>query len=217
MTTYTIQVLNNSGFKKDYVVFSQPPKVTNSGSEVQVFTNAWETFTGILNGGFDRVDVDEIMNAYWGTAPAQLSPTVMVRQGGFALVDTATRDGVTFSNQNDAVGFGPAQPNLANTGAFQITANADFVAGNNYVFGLAKPTDTPIPSPVATFLAMPNDTFEVIPVVKFYVSDGLYTKGAVIDVKAFSTAPAPIDFTGKPQTTATVVQLADGTFTVQYT
>ena len=216
MTTYNVRVLNQSGFPKDYVLFSEPPAVTSSGAAVEVFTNAWVTFTGVGNGGFDSVTIDEITDAYWGTTPSALSPTVVVMQGGFAGVVTATRDSVIFSNASGAVGFGANQSGIANTGSFQIEAQSDFTAANNYVFGLAKPTGTPIPSPVATFAAEPNDTFEVIPVVKFYVADGNYVAGEIIDVQSFSTVPAAIDFTGLPSQTATVVQGTNGSFTVSY-
>lgn len=215
MTNYTIQVLNKSGFPKSYVIFQQVPTVTASGSNIEVFTNAWVTFSGIGNEAFDRVVYNDIIDAYWGTVPSSLSPTVVVNQGGFAGVDLANQDGVVFTGKEPA-GFGPIQNGVANTGAFQIVAHTDFTSKNHYVFGMAKPTNTPIPSPVATFLAEPNNTFEVIPVVKFYVGDGAYTPGEVIDVKEFSTRPAEIDFTGKPQTTATVVQNSDGSFVVQY-
>jgi hypothetical protein len=73
-----------------------------------------------------------------------------------------------------------------------------------------------MPTPVATFAAQPNDTFNITPVEKFYVTDGLYEAGAVIDYSAVSAKSAEIDFTGKPQTTATVIQAADGSFSVTY-
>ena len=216
MTTYTIQVLNTSQFTKSYVVFSETPKVTQSGADVQVFTNAWVTFNSIQNNGFDKLTYDETIDAYWGTTPETLSATVVVSSGGFVPVDTSQEDSVTFTGSIPA-GFGSVTPNLANSGAYQIIAKSDFNASNNYVFGMAKPAgSSPIPNPVATFTAEPNDTFEIIPVVKFYVADGSFTEGEIINVKKFSTTPAEIDFTGLSQTTATVTQHSDGSFSVQY-
>lgn len=215
MAQYTIQVLNQSGFPKSYVIFSAPPQVTSSGASVQVFSNAWVTFDSLNNGGFDTLVYNDVIDAFWGTVPQSLSPTVTVSSGGFAGVNTATRDGVVFKGATPA-GFGPVSSGIANTGAFQIVSQSDFTAASHYVFGMAKPTGSPIPSPVATFLAQPNDTFEVIPVVRFYVADGEFEAGEIIDVKSFSTTPALIDFTGLPQTKAVVTQNADGSFAVQY-
>lgn len=216
MATYTIQVLNQSGFQKDYVIFSEPPKVTQSGTVVQVFSNAWVTFPQILNGSYDKLIYEDVTEAYWGTLPSSPASGVTVNQGGSAITNTETGDGVVFSGSTP-LGFGPVVPGAASTtGAFQIKANSDFTAKANFVFGMSKASNTPIPSPVATFLAQPNDTFEIIPVVTFYVADGYFEQGAIIDVKAFSTVSAEIDFTGRPQTTATVVQGDNGTFTVQY-
>lgn len=216
MTTYTIQVLNTSGFAKSYVIFSELPKVTQSGANVQVFTNAWVTFNSIKNSGFDKLTYDDRIDAYWGVTPQQLDISVVASFGGFAPVNTAKEDGVTFTGSVPP-GFSSVTPGIAISGAYQIKAQSDFNASNNYVFGMAKPTgSTPIPNPVATFLAEPNDTFEIIPVVKFYVADGSFTEGEIIDVKSFSTTPAEIDFTGLSQTTATVTQHPDGSFSVQY-
>ncbi|QJE03480.1 hypothetical protein HH212_19585 [Massilia forsythiae] len=215
MAQYTIQVYNQSGFPKSYVVFSEPPTVTSAGSQVQVFTNAWVTFPSVRNGGIDTLVYTDIIDAYWGTVPEALSPSVVVHQGGVAAVNTSSRDGVVFQGTSPA-GFGTTTGGVANAGAFEIKANTDFTSDFNYVFGMAKPTGTGIPAPVATFAAEPNDTFEIIPVVKFYVADGAFTQGEIIDVKAFTTVPAEIDFTGKPQMTATVIQNANGSFAVQY-
>lgn len=216
MATYTIQVLNSSGFPKDYVVFSQPPVVSQSGSDIEVYTNAWVTFSQVKPGSFDRLTYDDVTEAYWGTLPASPAPGVAVTQGGSAITNTATQDGVNFSG---SMPFGFSEPSkgaASSSGAFQIKATNDFTAKANFVFGMSKPGKTAISSPVATFLAQPNDTFEIIPVVKFYVADGYFKEGAIIDVKSFSTVSAEIDFTGRPQTTATITQGEKGDFSVSY-
>ncbi|NET04523.1 MAG: hypothetical protein F6K09_24145 [Merismopedia sp. SIO2A8] len=215
MATYTIEVLNNSGFPKSYVIFSALPEVTKSGEGFDVFTNAWVTFNSIGNNGFDMVTYDDSIDAYWGTIPEELEPGVIVGSGGFMPVDTTIEDGVSFKGSTPA-GFNSLTPRVATSGSFQIKAESDFDASNRYVFGMAKPTNSPIPSPVATFTAEPSEIFEVIPVVKFFVSNGSFTQGEIIDVKSFATNPAKIDFTGKAQTKAIVIQDSKGLFTVKY-
>jgi hypothetical protein len=216
MATYNIQISNQSGFSKDYVVFQKPPTVVNNGSNVEVYSNAWITFQGLLNGGCDKLQYTDETYAFWGTIPTNSNPMTKVMRCGSALVDTSKLDGVAFS-AGPPTGFGAVQAGIAvNSGSFQISAGTDFTAKDKYVFGMAKPTNTGVPGPVATFLATPNDTFDIIPVVKFYVADGSYTPGDVINVKSFSTAPIEIDFTGRSETTATVIQNEYGAFSVSY-
>lgn len=215
MAIYTIQVWNQSKFPKSYVAFMQSPVVTGRGGDPDIYANAWATFPSLLNGGFDSITYEDVTYAYWGTAPRELAPNTSVVWGGVAQVNTATRDSIAFDG-SDSLGFEAVQNGGAMTGSYQITATTDFTKDNNYVFGLARPGKTPLPTPVATFLAQPNDTFNITPVEKFYVADGVYTPGAVIDVSMTSSEYAEIDFTGKPQTTATVIQAADGSFSVVY-
>ncbi|MDB5456708.1 MAG: hypothetical protein JWP92_2293 [Caulobacter sp.] len=216
MATYNIKVLNESGFSKSYVVFMEKPKVSSTGGQPQIFSNAWATFTALLPNGYDSVTYTETTYACWGTSPEPLSPGVVLSSGGNALVDTSKRSSVPFI-AGPPTGFGTVTGGTAMSGSFAIVADTDFTAENSYVFGMAKPGPTKIPTPVATFLAEPNDTFNITPVVKFYVADGSYTAGQVIDVSKVSTTAASIDFTGSPFFTATVVQGANGNFSVAYT
>lgn len=215
MAIYTIQVWNQSKFAKSYVAFMQSPIVTGRGGDPDIYANAWASFPSLLNGGFDSITYEDVTYAYWGTAPRELAPNTSVVWGGVAQVNTTTRDTVAFDG-SDSLGFGPVENGGAMTGSYQITATTDFTADSHYVFGLARPGKTPLPTPVATFLAQPNDSFNITPVEKFYVADGVYTPGAVIDVSMTSSEYAEIDFTGKPQTTATVIQDAKGRFSVTY-
>ncbi len=215
MATYTLQILNQSGFTKSYVFFMTPPVVTATGATPQIFTNAWVTFNSIGPGSYDSVVYTDTTYAFWGTTPSQLAPGVILASGGSALVDTTTQDEVTFIASPTAFSSPPA-PGKAQTGSFTIVANSDFTAANDFVFGLAQASSTPIPAPVATFTAEPNDTFNITPVVTFYVADGAYTAGEVIDYSAVSTTAQMIDFTGKPETVATVTQGPTGAFTVVY-
>lgn len=214
--TYTIQILNNSGFAKSYVTFMDPPVVVSSGGDPQVFSNAWVTFGSITNGGFDRITYDATTYAYWGVSDAGLTPGTTVSSGGAALVDIGQQDSVRFAG-GSPTGFEPVVHGGAMAGSFMIVSGTDFTPASGYVFGMAKPGQTPVPSPVAIFAAQPNDVFNVTPVQKVYVADGAYEPGEVLDMSAVAANLATIDFTGRPQRTATAVQNADGAWTVQYT
>ena len=216
MATYTINLFNQSSYTKNYVVFNLPPQVNTSGDSSEVYANAWVSYPNVSNGGTELLTTTDDVYAYFGSAPEVLSPSVIVQQGGVAKVDTSTRDSVTFVGSQPPGAFTAVTSGLADTGSFQIVANSDFTPDFNYVFGMAKQTSEGIPAPVASFTAMPNDTFNVIPVVTFYVAEGKYTPGEIIDVKEVSTKAATIDFTGKPQTNAAVIQDANGNWSVTY-
>lgn len=217
MATYTIRIYNQSLANKSYVAFMEAPVVSASGGTTPIYTNAWATFENITNGGWDSVVYTDSTYAYWSPSSEALTPSTVLDSGGVMPVSTATQDTVTFTNTG-ATGFtGVVSPGTAQNGAFAIASSTDFTPVNNFVFGLASENGGVIPAPVACFQALPDETYNITPVVKFYVADGLYTPGQVIDVSAVSNSCATIDFTGRPQTTATVSQSPNGGFSVAYT
>ena len=216
MATYTIRVLNNSVANRSYAIFMAPPVVTANGAPPPVFTNAWATFKSITDGGWDSVAYTETTYAYWAQAPERLSPGAILESGGAKPVDTATADTVTFTNTG-ATGFASVtSPGEAQSGSFSIITSTDFTPLNNFVLGLASDNGSPIPSPVASFDAQPNEVYNITPVVKFYVTNQYCAAGQVIKPAEQSSQVAEIDFTGRPQTVATVVQRPNGEFDVVY-
>ena len=219
MAEYTINVVNNSGSNKDYVVFQKEPEINANGRDVEIFSNAWITFSGIMPGNVDTLTYEDMTYAYWGSVPTQADPSTSVARYGTVQMDTSQLQSVPFI-AGPPTGFGDVTSSSdadQNSGSFQIVGGSDFTVKDNYLFGLAKPTQTGVPGPVATFLAEPNCTYDIIPVMQFYVADGKYTAGDIINVKKFSSVSGVIDFTGRSQTTATVTQGDNGLFTVEYT
>jgi len=216
MATYTIRIYNQSLANKAYVAFMQQPTVTSNGGVTPVFTNAWACFENITNGSWDSVIYTESTYACWSQPSEALAPSTILDSGGVMAVNTASNDTVTFTNSG-VTGFdGVSSPGTAQNGSFSIVSSTDFTPLNNFVFGLASDNGGAIPAPVATFQALPNEVYNITPVVKFYVADGLYVPGQVIDYSAVSNKCAEIDFTGLPQTSATVTQGPNGAFTVTY-
>jgi hypothetical protein len=216
MATYTIRVLNSSGFAKSYVIFMQPPTVASTGGQPIVYSNAWVTFNGIQPGSTDTVMYTDETFAYWATATTPVAPGTTMGQSGVAAVDTTQQDSVPFIG-TIPTGFGPLTHGGAMTGSYRIIASGDFNASNGYLFGLARPGNVPgIPSPVASFLAEPNDTFNVTPVINFYVADGAYTPGEIIDYTTVSTNALNVNFTGRAQSHVVVTQDSGGNFSPQY-
>lgn len=210
MTNYTIQVLNQSRSEKSYALFMQTPQVVANGGAPQVYTNAWATFGAVTNGGFDRITFDESTYAYWSEPPA--GPML---SGGVMPVNPETRDTVAFSGGSPTGFVTVTSPGTAQAGSFSIVTSTDFTPANGYLLGVAGVSNSPIPTPSATFEALPNEIYNITPVNKFYVAEGAYTPGQVIDVAA-AGATAAIDFNGRPQTTATIVQQPDGSFSLTY-
>lgn len=60
--------------------------------------------------------------------------------------------------------------------------------------------------PLATFPMLPNQTYNVTPVVKYYIGTGSFTAGEIIDVQQigptilidFTTGPVTADITQNP-------------------
>ncbi|PIC00841.1 hypothetical protein [Caulobacter sp. X] len=219
MATYTIKVYNQSTLNKSYVVFLQPPQVTANGGTTPIFTNAWRTFPNLTNGGWDSVKYTETTFAYWAQPPG-VSAGTTVDSGGVIEVNTDTKDSTTFvygEANGQPTGFLPVtSPGGAQNGSFEIITGTDFTPAADLVFGLASDNGSGIPSPIATFEAAPNEKYNVTPIVQFYVADGSFSEGAIIDVTTVSNNNALIDFTGTPFTTAIVTQGADGSFSVKY-
>ncbi|MGJ5177976.1 hypothetical protein ACQR16_27070 [Bradyrhizobium oligotrophicum] len=224
MTNYTIAINNVSGFAKSYMVFTEPPLVSVNGRSPSVYANAWVTFPSISNQSFDSVTASEEFFAYWGTPKKLLAGGVQIGSGGYAPIEAGESVGFsaassigTLSAGVTAIGFGPvAWDGSVPGGSFGIVADQSFTAENGLVFGMAKFGRTPIPTPVATFMAEPGDTFYVTPVVKYYVTEGLFDPGTVINISEISQSKVTIDFTGRVETTATVTQQRNGGFSVGY-
>lgn len=216
MAQYTIRILNDSGVNKSYFAFMQVPVVSSGGAAPKVYSNVWVSFPQITPGSWDTAQYIDTTYACWSQPAQALNPNTIIDSGGTIEVDTASRDTVLFSNTG-ARGFTQVNsPGTANSGSFSIVSSTDFTPKNNFVFGLARPNGSAIPAPVATFQALPNEVYNIAPVVKFYVGDGYYQAGQVIDVSAVSNKYATIDFTNQPSTTATVVQGINGAFKVSF-
>jgi hypothetical protein len=75
MTTYTINVINQSGASKNYVVFQAPD--TSSGAQTPVYVNAWATLQNVTDEGFDSV-------TYTVEGADHEAPRFLVTEGDFA-------------------------------------------------------------------------------------------------------------------------------------
>ena len=215
MATYIIQVLNSSGFSKSYVLFMQPPQVTATGGQPIVYTNAWVTFSGIQPGGTDTVTYTDSTFAYWATATMPIAPGTTMGQSGVAAVDTTAQDSVPFIGtvprfrdrhaRRRAEWLVPdyrrRRLQCVQRLSVRVCAawqRAEHPLTRRHLRGRAE------------------RYVQHHPVINFYVADGAYVPGQIIDYTAASTNAGTVSFTGKSQTNAVVTQGPNGLFTTQY-
>ncbi len=208
MATHTIQIWNQSGNTTSYAAFI----VSHDEISQNPLSNAWLVFPHVLSGGFDSVTYDDSLYAYWGTTPSGLVPGTVVQSGGAVPVDPANADMAMFDAGGP--GFSQVVPGRSQPGTVGITSNA-FMPQEGYVFGLAKVGKTPIPTPIFTLPGQPNMTYIFTPGNKVQIMDGAFAPGEAADLSE-TAGGVVIDFSGRPQTTATAIQAANGTWTVTY-
>jgi hypothetical protein len=80
MTAYTIQVINQSGVDKSYVIFIQPPP-TFPGSVAPIYADAWATFANVTDGDRDSVVYTPEDAEVAKGSPA---PRIAVAEGAYA-------------------------------------------------------------------------------------------------------------------------------------
>lgn len=74
-TSYTINVINQSGANKSYVVFQAP--APSQGGQAPVDADAWATLEGLDNDGFDSV-------TYTVEDAGQQPPRFLIAEGDYA-------------------------------------------------------------------------------------------------------------------------------------
>ena len=212
VTTYTIKILNESGFLKSYIVFLEAPVVTCASGPHPVTPAAWATFPDMQPEAFGTTEYDDAAPsfAYWGKT---IEKDSVISASGVIEIDLAAGDEVAFTASSQP-GFGAPVPGMAAPGSFRILTTSDFTAADDFILGVAHQSGLPIPT--AMFVAEPNDNFEITPVVRFYVSEGVCVPGQMIDMGSLPSEMALVDFTGMAETQATAIQAANGAWTVEY-
>lgn len=213
MPPYTIQITNASGFAKNYVAFMSSPTVTCAGGPPSLLTNAWGGLH-VADGGFASIAYDGVSHAYWAATTDPLASGITFASGGVMQTDLSRQLTVPFVSSKPT-GF--LTPVVSDTpvGTYAIQTADDFTAANDYVLGLAATGVTKIPTPVATFLAEPQETFVVTPTVAFHVAEGSYLAGDVLPSSVITGNRADIVFTAL-DTKVIVTQGANGDWSVAY-
>ena len=198
MATYYISVFNNTGAAKQYFAFMAPPIVNVS---TEVFSNVWVQWPMVTTGAQDQVTYSDQTYGFWSQLQASPATNTVVSCSQSTAVDVAQNTSLFFTGDPaKGLGFGaPANPGNASQGCYDIITKSDFTAANNFVFGLSRVgTGGSTPVPVATFAGSPNVTYNIQPVIKFWIAEGSYVPGTIINYQSASTVACGIDFTQHP-------------------
>lgn len=69
--------------------------------------------------------------------------------------------------------------------------------------------------PIATFQPTPQNTYQITPLVTYYVATGSYTPGTIMNVTALGN-PGTIDFTGQTSSNAVANYEDTGDWTISF-
>ncbi|TFB01842.1 hypothetical protein CCMA1212_006321 [Trichoderma ghanense] len=218
-TSYTISVENERGENTNYAVFMEPPEFTGGQ---QPWMNVWYTSFVPNHGNFEiRTGMD--FYAWVGTVPTAPAPGVIVNSGMTLLARLGTdgEPGSTFEKK--IIQSFPTINEITPTavpGAFEIKTGSDFnVPNNTYLLGLAKVNNRGQVSPVASIAPRNNMNVQVIPKMKFFISESQQVPGEIVDYHSVTREGAAVDFSegeGKGKFFARAVQGSDGRFEVTY-
>ncbi|KAF5586993.1 uncharacterized protein FSUBG_11923 [Fusarium subglutinans] len=221
-TTYTIILQNDHQVPNSYAIFNAPPKVSSSGVDPQVYTNAWMTqYVGVNGNMTVRTSVD--FYAWTGTTPSSPAPGVVVQTGTSQLVQLGTTDSpgstIPMSVVKGTPTFGT--PTMTSKpGAYEIDTDSSFATPNRtYMIGLGKVDSFGIVSPVATMLADNNTATTVTPIMKFYVGAFSFQPGTIVNFSTVTLNSGTVDFSSGPglgMSTAVVRHDQFGKFTTSY-
>jgi len=217
MAVWTIEIVNRGAKARSYALLPAPPDVTQDGAPVTVWS--------VVCAPFDYVEPKEPrVTTFSETVQALVSFPAAVEvdrviKGTFTLpVNPLARDLVSITHMERVRGSQSIAQEMtsgaAEPGHFAIRTDADFPEGDGVVLGMTKQIDSTEPVPAAVFKARPHATYQIRPRPVFHLVEGRYVRGKVLDLSA--KTGVVIDFTGRERARATVVQAADGGFSVSY-
>jgi hypothetical protein len=216
MAVWTIEVINDSGATKDYAVFNAPPEVRFDGDLIQVHPCAWLVYDGVGPDERRRSTFSESIDLCVDLNGGILAPGVVVQNNASVPVDPRARDRVSILSGNSGQIFGPVEHDRSAYGTVSVETPApgSFPDPKVSLVEIGKFGDSDLPVPTAAFPARPNGVFEIKPSTRFHMIEGRYLRGEALGL--FPPPGAVIDFAGRGDVKATVVQSADGVFTVSY-
>ncbi|KAK4209236.1 hypothetical protein QBC37DRAFT_378293 [Rhypophila decipiens] len=218
-TNYNITIINTSGATQSYLLFAVVPKVNATSGEV--YTNVFMAAPPIIskpNGSSQTYfNITREFYAICGTSIRNLSAGVQVGTSDYepVVLGTNQKPGTTMSFTTADGAHFPMPPPAATApnGGYTIATDSSFKIPNpnNTFIGLGGMNMNGNVVPVATFLAAPSTTYNIYPVVKYYIATGTYSPGEIINVQSIGVTQL-VDFTSSTYNSVTYMQLNDGTY-----
>ncbi|KAM7191496.1 hypothetical protein V8F33_008847 [Rhypophila sp. PSN 637] len=211
-TNYNITIINTSGATQSYLLFAVVPKVNTTSGEV--FTNVFMAAPPIVskpNGSSQTFfNITREFYAICGTSIRNLAAGVQVGTSDYepVILGNNQKAGTTMSFTTADGAHFPMPPPAATApnGGYTIVTDSSFKIPNPSGMNMNGNV-----VPVATFLAAPSTTYNIYPVVKYYIATGTYSPGEIINVQAIGTTQL-VDFTASTYNSVTYMQLNDGTY-----
>ncbi|KAK6535548.1 hypothetical protein TWF694_002002 [Orbilia ellipsospora] len=202
MTKYGLTLINRSTKPRHFFFFTAPPQVDNAG-DGNIYVNTWLD-TWAAPGGI--VDVTTILEFFaWCGPSSQNRGKTTVSQGNPTqnpvTLGAGSQKGSSYQTNWDAkrqlFSWGDDLPNNANPGAYSIKTDT-FRPSDNLNIGMAmKKNGLDYATPVAVIAADPNITYNISPVVQFFVAVGDNVTNDIFHYTATGVDSACYDFIGK--------------------
>ncbi|GAB1316071.1 hypothetical protein MFIFM68171_06281 [Madurella fahalii] len=221
--TYDITILNESGASQSYLLFAVAPQVSGAGS---VFSNIFMTAPPIVSrpdgSSSTTFTIARQFYGICGTSIENLAAGVKVATSDYEPVTLGSNAGtpvagttLNFTTTGGANFPEPLPTATAPTNAFTIQCDSSFRLPdpNNSFVGLGGMNMAGKVVPMATFTATPSTTFNIFPVVKYYIATGTYTPGQIINLQAIGVTQL-VDFTNTTYSSVTYIHNNSGQYTL---
>ncbi|KAJ6447122.1 aldo/keto reductase [Purpureocillium lavendulum] len=219
---YTIQVTNSTGQIHDYLFLTEAPQSQGLPGIQEIYASIWDRKAHVPINEHRTFAVQFTDYAVSGTAMKALANGVSIATSSFVAVET-NRKGLkpgtiasleTVPGENGRPQFTKSFGKTTKDNAFGIsTKNFKSSGTKSYFCGYGKKNQHGEVVPVCTWVPSGGMTYEIAPVLTYYVGTGPQVPGTVVDPSKMGQV-AKIDFSTAPagQTVATVIHNADGTF-----
>ncbi|KFZ13843.1 hypothetical protein V502_06413 [Pseudogymnoascus sp. VKM F-4520 (FW-2644)] len=190
VSTYSIQVYNDSGIPQNYLLFQSAPQLSGDAT---VFTNVYQQSQQIPSGDGSNVTFN-MTNQYYaviGTAPTPIDKGVKVNtssyipvqlssasQGGTKAVMTTSGGGTGCSFDDSAQTL---ESDIENTFEIETDDSFGYPSPGNIFLGMGAQSPSGV-VPVASVSAAPNQKYYFNPVARWYIGTGTYTPGTVVNI-----------------------------------
>ncbi|KAK6330750.1 hypothetical protein TWF718_002951 [Orbilia javanica] len=202
MSKYQLRITNRSGVPRRFFFFTAPPQFSESASPGDIYTNTWVSVY-VANKSAATITTQLDFYAFCGPS-ALVNGKTTIDTGSpreeAAKLGVGSKPGSSYLTYWDQENRNfrwddKKQTDSAAPGCYSITTDHGFTVQDNVMIGMAmmKAGDE-FATPVAVVNAQPGMTYNIAPVVKFYVATGERKFGELFDFVAQSTESGEYDF-----------------------